>query len=155
MEKCNEVPLLSQREIEAKVIAPLIRAFAAEIGDERARLVAKEAMKKISRAQGEAVAEKFGGGLESLKNNCISAWHSGGELEIEEKKDNEREYSFNVKRCAYAELYEKLGCRELGAVISCSRDFAFLDGFDRGLELTRTKTLMEGGDCCDFCYRKK
>ena len=155
MEKSSEVSLIRQREIEAEVIAPLIRAFAAEIGEERARQIAGDALKKIAFSQGRAAAAKFGGGLESLKTNCLSAWNKCGELELEPVNDSEDEYSFNVRRCEYAELYEKLGCRDLGSVISCSRDFAFIEGFDRDIEFKRTKTLMDGGDCCDFCYRRK
>ena len=155
MEKSNEVSLIRQREIEAEVIAPLIRAFAAEIGEERARQIAGDALKKIAFSQGKAAAAKFGDGLESLKKNCLSAWNKCGELSIEAVNDSEDEYSFNVRRCEYAELYEKLGCRDLGSVISCARDFAFIEGFDRNIEFKRTKTLMDGGDCCDFCYRRK
>lgn len=151
----NEVSLIRQREIEAGVIVPLIRAFAAEIGEERARRIAGDALKKIAFAQGKAASEKFGKGIVSLKANCISVWNKGGELGIEAVKDSKEECSFNVRRCAYAEMYEKLGCRDLGSVISCARDFAFIEGFDKDIEFKRTKTLMDGGDCCDFCYRGK
>ena len=155
MEKQNEVSLICRREIEAEVIAPLIRAFAEEIGEERAHRIAGDALKKIAYTQGKAAAAKFGSGLDSLKTNCLSAWNKCGELELETVNDSKDEYSFNVRRCEYAELYEKLGCRDLGSVISCSRDFAFSEGFDKDIEFKRTKTLMDGGDCCDFCYRRK
>ncbi|MCP4727110.1 MAG: L-2-amino-thiazoline-4-carboxylic acid hydrolase, partial [bacterium] len=37
----------------------------------------------------------------------------------------------------------------------CCRDFAFQDGFNPKIELVRTKTIMEGDDICDFCYKLK
>ena len=61
---------------------------------------------------------------------------------------------FDVTRCDYAALYKKLGFEDIGTAFSCSRDPAFIKGFDDSFEFIRTKTLMEGGDCCDFCYRK-
>ena len=60
-----------------------------------------------------------------------------------------------MTRCKFAELYKELGCADLGAVLSCERDAAFLEGFDENLELVRSETLMEGGTRCDFCYRKR
>ena len=60
-----------------------------------------------------------------------------------------------MTRCKFAELYKELGCADLGAVLSCERDAAFLEGFDKSLELVRSETLMEGGSRCDFCYRKR
>jgi hypothetical protein len=46
-----------------------------------------------------------------------------------------------------------LGIPELGTSLSCARDFALINGFNPNITLKRTKTLMEGADCCDFRYR--
>lgn len=61
----------------------------------------------------------------------------------------------DVTRCKFAELYQKLGCADIGTVLSCERDAAFLEGFDGSLELVRSETLMGGGTRCDFCYKKR
>ena len=71
------------------------------------------------------------------------------------RRDDEECCAFDVTRCKFAELYKELGCADLGAVLSCERDAAFLEGFDESLELARSETLMEGGSRCDFCYRKR
>ena len=154
-EKFKEIPLLQQREFVAKVIGPLIRAFSLEFGEERAYEVVRRALKDISREAGKELSEKCGGGLESFKKNCIARWNAGGALESTLKEDSADCCRFDVTRCAFAELYRELGYGDIGSVISCERDAAFLEGFDEGLELVRSKTLMEGGDRCDFCYRKK
>jgi hypothetical protein len=52
-------------------------------------------------------------------------------------------------------MYEKLGIKELGCVLSCSRDFSFMEGFNSEIELIRTKTIMGGFECCDFRYVRK
>ena len=74
-------------------------------------------------------------------------------LEIEVLAQDAEQFSFNVKRCRYAEMYRALGIPELGAVLSCNRDYSLIEGFNEEVELTRTQTLMEGADYCDFRYR--
>ena len=59
---------------------------------------------------------------------------------------------FNVKRCRYAEMYRELGMADLGRVLSCNRDGAFCTGFNPAIQLTRTQTIMEGAEFCDFRY---
>jgi sulfonate transport system substrate-binding protein len=59
-------------------------------------------------------------------------------------------YDFNVRR--YAETYAQMGLSELGALLSCKRDGAFCEGYDARLKLTRTQTIMQGADHCDFRY---
>jgi hypothetical protein len=52
-------------------------------------------------------------------------------------------------------MYEEMGIKELGFILSCSRDFPFMEGFNPEIELRRTKTIMEGAECCDFRYKKR
>ncbi|MDB2520582.1 L-2-amino-thiazoline-4-carboxylic acid hydrolase, partial [Planktomarina temperata] len=48
--------------------------------------------------------------------------------------------------------YESLGIKELGATLSCNRDYALIEGFNPDATLVREKTIMSGGDCCTFRY---
>lgn len=149
-----EVPLLQQREIEMKVLGPVIRAFAEEFGKEKTYDLVRKTMQEISRSLGKEKAFN-GGGLENLKEKCISKWNEGGALEVKMKEDLDSVLSFDVTRCEFANLYKELGFGDIGSLISCDRDSAFLEGFDPELELVREKTLMGGDSLCDFCYRKK
>ena len=149
-----EVPLLQQREIEIKVLGPVIRAFAEEFGKEKTFEVAGKALKELSRTLGKEKSLN-GGGLENLKEKCISKWNEGGALEVSKKEDSGSVLSFDVIRCEYANLYRDLGFGDIGTLFSCDRDAAFLEGFDPGLELVREKTIMDGDPLCDFCYKKK
>ena len=151
----KEITLLQQREIEARVLAPLIRAFCSEFGEERALGVVRRAIQDVAREAGRAAAAAHGGGLESLKKNCIAKFNEGGALTVTPRRDDGECCVFDVTRCKFAELYKELGCADLGAALSCERDAAFLEGFDEGLEFERSETLMEGGARCDFCYRKR
>jgi hypothetical protein len=68
---------------------------------------------------------------------------------------SEREFSFNVTRCRYAEMYRALGLEDLGATLSCNRDAALIEGFNPNIELSRTQTIMQGAAFCNFRYRLK
>ena len=149
----NEIGVLKRREIEARILAPLIAAFAAEFGHERVVEIAQRVIVDIARRQGRALAEQMGG--KSLPHFVQSKenWVKGGALAIEVLQASDTAYDFNVTRCRYAEMYRALGIPELGAVLSCGRDGALGEGFNAGLTLTRTQTIMEGAPVCDFRYR--
>jgi hypothetical protein len=51
-------------------------------------------------------------------------------------------------------MYRRLGLEDLGATLSCQRDFALAEGFSADIALERTQTLMEGAPFCDFRFRR-
>jgi hypothetical protein len=73
-------------------------------------------------------------------------------MEMEVFEQNAERFSFNVTRCRYAEMYRSLGIPELGAILSCSRDAALIQGFNPDIRLERTQTILEGAPICDFRY---
>jgi len=77
-------------------------------------------------------------------------WTKGHALEIDVLDEGEKVFAFNVTRCRYAEMYRELGIPQLGPILSCSRDFALIEGFSPRIRLTRTQTLMGGAPFCDF-----
>jgi len=146
--------LLQRRGIEAEVLIPLIRRLEQEIGAERAHEIARETIAEIAREQGRAVAQALGRhdleGFHEVKDTWSGA---GGDLTIETLREDETHLDFNVTHCRFAEMYERLGARDLGVVLSCGRDFTLSEGYSDDLELTRTQTIMEGAAYCDFRYR--
>lgn len=147
------LPLLRQREIEAAVVAPLVRAFAAEVGIDRARAVLAGVVGDLARQAGCAAAAAVGGNdLPHLKR-AIEAWKADGALELDVLRDDAAVFEFNVTRCRYAEMYHRLGLADLGPVLSCSRDGRMIEGFNPAVAFARTQTIMEGAAYCDFRYR--
>jgi L-2-amino-thiazoline-4-carboxylic acid hydrolase len=69
---------------------------------------------------------------------------------MEQLELSKKRFDFNITRCQYAEMYKDLGMADLGVILSCSRDFALIEGFNPRMTLLRTKTIMEGYDHCDF-----
>lgn len=72
-ENFKEIPLLQQREIEAKVMGPLIRAFCREFGEERTYEIVRRTLKEVSREAGRELSERCGGGLDSLRKTASHA----------------------------------------------------------------------------------
>ena len=60
-ENFKEILLLQQREIEAKVMGPLIRAFCREFGEERTYEIVRRTLKEVSREAGRELSERCGG----------------------------------------------------------------------------------------------
>lgn len=150
------ITLLEQRQIEANVLVPMIKAFQAEFGVERANAVARQVITELARKHGEAIAAGQGDGnpIEQMASG-LSRFSAGGALEVEEVEHSADAYAFNITHCGYAEFYKKMGVPELGFLLSCSRDFALTEGMNPDLQLTRTQTIMHGASHCDFRFRLK
>ncbi len=151
----NEVGLLNRREIEARLLIPLIKAFSAELGEERAMDIVRKVIHDIAFQQGMQLAKSIE--VNDLEHFAVvqEGWKKDNAIQTEVLEQTARKFSFNVYRCRYAELYEHLGIRELGKMLSCDRDFALIEGYNPKIQLTRTQTIMEGADICDFCFEQK
>ncbi len=151
----NDIGVLKRREIEARILAPLVDALAAEFGRGRVLEIVKKVITQIARDQGRALAERTQGNTPAHLAKSQANWLKGDALTIDVLRVDDTGYDYDVTRCRYAEMYQALGIPELGAVLSCGRDFALGDGFNPDLTLTRTQTTMEGAPRCDFRYRMK
>ena len=145
--------LLQRREIEAKVVGPLIREFAAEIGTERALEVVRRVIVNLAHEAGADLAASLGEATLDAFARGLDRWTEGGALVLDRIEQTPERLSFNVTRCRYAEMYRTLGLADLGGSLSCQRDFALVEGFNPGITLERTQTLMEGAPHCDFRFR--
>jgi hypothetical protein len=145
--------VLTRREVEARLLAPLLAALGKEFGEERVLPVVRETIAAIARRQGAELVQAMGGdGLAQFRESLVY-WTRGNALEIEAVEEGEKVFAFNVTRCRYADLYRELGILRLGPILSCARDFALIEGFNPRVHLTRTQTIMEGAPFCDFRYR--
>ena len=151
-DRLNEIGVLTRREIEARMVAPLVDALGEEFGRERVLEVVREVIVKLAHESGENLARATGGDSLAHFMRGFEAWKKGNALEMEVLEESGERFSFNVTRCRYAELYRALGVPELGAVLSCNRDFAMVEGFNPDIELTRSQTIMQGAAFCDFRY---
>ncbi|HEU5119228.1 MAG TPA: L-2-amino-thiazoline-4-carboxylic acid hydrolase [Isosphaeraceae bacterium] len=147
--------LLKRREIEARIVGPLIRAVIEEMGEERALELVRGVVSNLAREAGSEMAHAFGSASLEAFAGCLDRWKDGGALEIDLLESSSERLEFNVTRCRFAEMYRALGLADLGASLSCQRDFALVEGFNPSIHLTRTQTLMEGAPFCDFRFRNE
>ena len=148
----NQVGILVRREIEARVVTPFIRALIQEVGKERALRTTEEIIRSLAKESGAQLAKSMEGNSMAHFVESLKYWTKDDALELEVLEQTDSTFSFNVRRCRYAEMYRELGIQDLGKSLSCGRDFALVDGFNPRMKLVRTQTIMEGAAFCDFRY---
>ncbi|MFN8059844.1 MAG: L-2-amino-thiazoline-4-carboxylic acid hydrolase [Vicinamibacterales bacterium] len=148
----NAIGVLTRREIEARVLAPVVAALGQEFGRERVVEIVRDVIIDLAREQGEALATTMGRNDLTAFASTLEWWTKDDALELQVHECTPDRLAFDVTRCRYAELYRSLGIPELGAVLSCNRDFSLMDRFNRDVTLTRTRTIMGGAPSCDFRY---
>ncbi len=66
-----------------------------------------------------------------------------------EDKENVQAYRFTY--CLWADVFRQLGAPKIGLWI-CQGDESAIRAFNPNIVFKRTKTLMEGHDCCNHVY---
>jgi hypothetical protein len=153
-EEKPKLPLLQQREIEARIVGPLVRAFAQELGQERTLAILRRVITELARQAGADLARTLGEASLEAFARTLGRWRENDALELDVIEQSPDRLSFNVVRCRYAEMYRELGMADLGASLSCQRDYALAEGFSSEIQLTRTQTIMQGAPFCDFRFRR-
>ena len=78
--------------------------------------------------------------------------NSGYIFETEEIENGMQIY---CTRCPYANLYRELGGEDWGFQLFCAADAELVEQFNPNIKFERSKTLMEGHDCCNHRYTMK
>jgi hypothetical protein len=148
----NAVGLLNRREIEARLLSPLLVALSNEFDLERVWEITRKVIQEIAYQQGAQLAVSVD--ANDLEHFAVAqeTWKKDNAIQTEVLEQTRKKFTFNVFRCRYAEMYQHLGIPELGKMLSCDRDFAFIKGFNPNIQLCRTQTIMEGADICDFRF---
>ena len=142
---------LQRREIQAPMAVCLLKAFAEVIGQDEAIAVASAAIQKEAAITGKTMAREIGGNtLNDLLHIIQEVWAGGNAIEFQLIEQTDQKLSFDVHRCRYAGLYDRLGLKEYGFCLSCNRDAPFVEGFNPHMKLLRTQTIMQGAESCDF-----
>ena len=150
MKTIHDVPVILRREIEALMIKPFLDAFEKELGHDKTYEIAASVIEGISLAQGAEYSEIWGGKDKKAMEKQRLTWSANGAIERETLVDDDYRYHFNITKCEYVQLYERLGMKDMGFLLSCLRDEGFYRGFNPDMKMGRTKCLMCGDDCCDF-----
>ncbi len=157
------VSVIEQAKIQAQVLVPLVRALQAELGEARANALVRKALGDLYRGFGEEFWKAKNNTKNNTKNendlgkavsSAFRTYARDDALAYDVIEQTRNSFAFDVTRCAYAEFYKELGAPELGFLLVCTADFATAEGFGPDIKLTRTQTIMQGADHCNFRYRR-
>ena len=72
------LPLLEQREIEARIVGPLVRAFASELGNEKALAVVGHVVRELARQSGGELRAILGDQTLMAFAQSLDRWRENG-----------------------------------------------------------------------------
>jgi hypothetical protein len=151
----NEIGVLKRREIEARLLAPIVDALGDKFGRQEVLEVVRNVVTGIARRQGRELATRLGKNDLQAYGKSVEPWTRNDALQLRILDQNENVLNFDVTKCRYAELYRSLGIEELGSILSCNRDATFIEGFNGEIALERKHTILQGFSACDFRYSKR
>jgi hypothetical protein len=154
----DKVSLLEMVKIQAQVLVPVIRAFRAELGAERANQVVAGALRDWSRALWRGIGAQIDGSPRQKWEALNAAFMPkiGTDVDIEPIRQTPEAWDMNVTGCRYADFFRQLGEPELGALLLCETDTHVIDEVGSPeVTLTRKQTIMKGAAYCDFRWRMK
>jgi hypothetical protein len=150
----NEITLLEEIRIQVEIIMPILSALKSEFGDEKAYSIIRKSLCPHIRDVYHNIGKRKSG-------NPFKKWNDvWDEIRPRIGQNVERDYivndnnsrHYNVKKCKFAEYFKELNEPELGKILMCDFDYYIAEIGEPVVELARTKTIMDGDDCCDFRY---
>src|ERR1700679_4255360 len=151
----NESGVLKRREIEARLLAPILDALGDKFGRQEVLEVIRNVVTGIARRQGRELATLLGSNDLETYGKSVEPWTRNDALQLHILDQHESVLNFDVTKCRYAELYRSLGIEELGGILSCARDATFIEGFNGEIALERQHTILQGSSACDFRFSKR
>lgn len=153
------IPLFDEVKLQAQILVPVMNELRAELGKEKADELISKAIRPYVRSVYHKIGErKTGEPLEKWEK----VWDEirpriGDNVEREFIRNDDSARDYNVKRCKFAEFFNEIGEPELGTMLMCDFDYYIAEIGAPVVELTRTQTIMEGADHCDFryCFNKE
>ena len=152
IEQAFLMKLYSKMSMSATLLVKTVRAIQAKYGDEGVETIHR-AFKELAVERGRKMAQEEN--TPTLPAFC-SALEAGcaGSHEWLKLKDTDRRQAYRVTRCMWAEIFPELDARDIGFWL-CEGDEPMASTFNPAIGFQRSKTLMEGDDCCDHIFYLK
>ena len=148
----QKIGVLNRRETEARILLPFLEKLFESFGKQEVVEILASTVKDLARKQGKDLSSAYGNDIDAFLET-LEFWKQDGALEINVLEKSKTKLNFDVTRCKYAEFYKAMGMEDLGAILSCNRDFAMIEGFNENATLEREKTILSGSSCCTFRYK--
>jgi len=150
-----DVSLLDKTRIQAQVLVPVLRALRAELGDDKANAIVRDALRDWSKQLFAAIGDGIEGSPRRKWATLRSALDdvTAREVEFEILRQDKEALDIDVTHCRFAEFFRALGEPELGSLLVCATDVDILAPSDGAVSLERAETIMRGAPRCTFRYK--
>lgn len=154
-DRTEERPLSSKQiaEMMARNSFDIIRTLRGELGDPETIRILKLTSDELGRQRGAMQAERS---PDTSFESFVSVFRrmaSGDSLTAEVVEDTEAVFELKLSECVWEVVFREAGMAgEIGHAAVCNRDYTWPQAFNPAFRLERSKTLMQGQDCCNHRY---
>ncbi|MGR8950047.1 MAG: L-2-amino-thiazoline-4-carboxylic acid hydrolase [Gammaproteobacteria bacterium] len=149
----EQLPYLERVKIQTEILLPLYKRLREELGRDKANELLRASVHEYASKLGESIGQSpTGSSLDKLRT-AIPVFAASDALDVEPVTNNDEELTMNVRGCQYAAYFKALGETEFGAMLTCEIDPPMTKAIGPDLSLDRSKTIMSGGDVCDFRWK--
>ena len=129
---------------------PIMKSLANEIGKD-------EFIEMLKRASSEIGAESGRDMAKSMQKNDLTAYASNLKanelykhiLTYEIVEETDKAVQLKITECLWAKTFREAKASDIGYAAICYSDYAWTSAFNPKMRFIRTKTLMQGHDCCN------
>ena len=131
----------------------MIKTLRQDLGDGEAVRLLNLNSDEIGREQGKTHAESV---PDTSFESFVSVFRqmaNGQYLTGEVVEDTEKVFEMKVTECLSATVYREAGFEgDIGHAAVCNMDYTWPPAFNPDFKMERSKTLMQGHDCCNHRY---
>jgi hypothetical protein len=137
-----------------KILIPVLQDLAKELGEDHVsevlgRIASESALKAGQAAACQLPCNDFGAYISWAKEPSHFSRHA---LTIEVVEDKPQAFEVKITECLWAKTFREIGAADIGYLLFCNTDYAHCQGFNPQIILLRSKTLMQGDNCCNHRY---
>lgn len=152
LERAFLTKLCSKMFTSATLLVKAVRAIQKKYGDEGVETI-HQVFKEVAAERGRKMAQEAG--ASTLRAFC-SALEAGcaGSHEWHKVEDTDKRQAYCFTGCMWVPILAELDALDIGLWL-CEGDAPMAAAFNPDIGFQRTKTLMEGADCCDHVFYLK
>jgi hypothetical protein len=141
-------------DLAFKKTIPVLQDLSKELGEDQFL----EALKKVAY---ESALKAGQDRARQLGRTDLAAFAGSGEesshfskhvFTLEIVEDTPQVFEVKVTECLWAKTFREMGAADIGYPLICHTDYADCQGFNPRIAVTRSKTLMQGDDCCNHRF---
>jgi hypothetical protein len=142
-----------QAQLMGRAMMDIIRTLRQELGDPETIRILNLNSEEMGRQRGVMHAERSPDRSFDSFVSIFRQMATGESLTAEIVQDTERVFELDVSECVWSTVFQEAGLAgDIGHAAVCNMDYAWPTAFNPAFKMERTKTLMEGHDCCNHRY---